>query len=271
MSFVDDLDEMPTTVETWKAATSVPAFAPLREDDMTIPALQAWPSWWGGRGTPDFIAREIVAPHGIADLAAVQFDKAALEQRAEAQISPTGDLATLRIVLACRRKACSVSELVERVCLSPSAVRRAARTGIEVGALTASGRLVQTHPGWTVPGRRIVAVELKRSDWQRATRQLWAYQAWASATWLVLGRRPPISALEQLHQSGVGLAYLDENRALRAVGRPKTRARRTGISSIWAAEQALLQAKDSGFDPFADDGSTEAPATWRDASAQPSD
>src|SRR5262245_60037979 len=126
---------MPTTVETWKTATSVPPFSPSREEDMTAPALGAWSDWWGGRVEPDFIAREIVAPHGIADLAAVQFDRTVLEKRAEAGIQPTDDLAALRLILASRRRPRSVKELVEMVGLSPSTVRRAARLGCDTGAL----------------------------------------------------------------------------------------------------------------------------------------
>jgi hypothetical protein len=242
---------MPATIETWKEATSVPGLSPLREDDMTVPAIDAWAKWWRGRNDPDFIAREIVAPHGIADLVAIQFDRAALEGRAEAGIRPTNDLAALRVILACRRVPRSVSDLVDILCLSPSTVRRAIRIGCDTGALTDSGgRQFKTKLAWDNLARRIVAVELKRTDWQRAIRQLWAYQEWASATWLVLGQRPPITALEALHGCDVGLGYLDEDAEMRVLLRPKTRRRLTGLFSIWAAEQALAHALTNGYHPY---------------------
>lgn len=242
---------MTATIETWKAATSAPGLSPLREDDMTAPAIDAWAKWWRGRSDPDFIAREIVAPHGIADLAAIQFDSAALEGRAKAGIRPTNDLAALRVILGCRKAPRSVSDLVDIVGLSSSTVRRAVNVGCETGAMISSGgRQYETHPAWASLAQRIVAVELKRTDWQRATRQLWAYQEWASATWLVLGQRPPITALETLHGCGIGLGYLDENAEMRVLLRPKTRRRLTGLFSIWAAEQALAHALTNGYHSY---------------------
>lgn len=259
---------MTATIETWKAATSVPGLSPLREDDMTAPAINAWAQWWRGRNDPDFIAREIVAPHGIADLTAIQFDRVVLEGRAKAGIRPTNDLAALRVILACRRAPRSVSDLAHLLSLSASTVRRAINVGCETGALTDSGgRQFKTHSAWDNLARRIVAVELKRADWQRATRQLWAYQEWASATWLVLGQRPPITALEALHGSDIGLGYLDENAEMRVLLRPTTRQRLTGLFSIWAAEQALAHALTNGYHPYKGLEIRSDCARWKDALA----
>lgn len=235
---------------TWTATTTTPGLSPLREDDMTQPAAEGWARWWQGRAVPDFIAREVVGPHGIADLVAAQFDSAALRSRATAGILGTEDVGALRAILACRRFARSTADLMRLLDLSESGVRRAVRIGCEAGALQrVDGRRHLTHAGWRPVARRLVAVELKRSDWQRAVDQLWAYQGWASSAWLVLGKRPPLSAIEGLWGMGMGLAYLGEDGNTQVVLRPKTK-RLSGIASIWAGEQALGRALASGFDPL---------------------
>jgi len=241
---------MPATAETWMAATTAPGLSPLREDDMTLPAAEAWPSWWRGRQPPDFIAREVVGPHGIADLVAVQFDRPALRARATAGLHALGDLAALRVVLACRRSARPTVDLAEILGLSESGVRRAVHLAYEAGALEDAGdRRHRTNVSWRPVGHRLVAVELKRSDWQRAADQLWAYQGWASSTWLVLGKRPPMSAVKGLYDAGMGLAYLGESTQMQVVLRPKSKRRLSGVASVWASEQALEHALASGFDP----------------------
>ena len=94
-------------------------------------------------------------------------------------------------------------------------------------------------------------MELKRSDWRRAAQQAWAYQEWANTSWLVLGQRPPLSALNGLIGTGVGLAYLGEDEQLHRVLRPSSRRRTSGEGAVWAAEQALVHALASGDDPLA--------------------
>ena len=217
---------------------------------MTQPAAEGWARWWQGRAAPDFIAREVVGPHGIADLVAVQFDSAALRTRATAGILAIQDVGALRAILACRRSARSTADLVRILGLSESSVRRAVRIGCEAGALQrVDARRHLAHAGWRPIARRLVAVELKRSDWRRAANQLWAYQGWASSAWLVLGKRPPLSAIEGLWRMGMGLGYLGDDGNTQVVLRPKTK-RLSGIASIWAGEQTLGRALASGIDPL---------------------
>lgn len=221
---------------------------------MTELVADATEKWWRFRQAPDFVAREIVGPLGVADLVAVQFDHGALRDRKKAEIRPTDDLLALRIIAACRRRSFSVAELAGLLGISDSGIRRAARIGFETGALTEDGRSVRryrTHQSWRPVGRRMVAAELKRSDWRRAIHQAWAYQAWSNAVWLVLGQRPPQDAPAEIARAGVGLAYLGEDEGLNVVVRPARARRMSGVISAWAAEQALRHALASGEEPGA--------------------
>lgn len=233
---------------------SAPALAPTRESEMTEPAAAAAEFWWRFRQAPDFVAREIVGPLAVADLVAVQFDHGAVKDRRQAGIRPTDDFLTLQVVMSCRRTARSVSDLAGLLRVSDSGVRRATRIGLESGALVEeSGRVrrYRTHDAWRPVGRRMVAAELKRSDWRRAADQAWAYQAWSNAVWLVLGTRPPIEAAGRLAETGIGLAYLGEDERLNIVVRPARARRLSGVASVWASEQALRRALANGVEPGA--------------------
>jgi hypothetical protein len=231
---------------------------------MTAPAIAATASWWG-RGAPDFVAREIVGPLAIADVVGVQFDHAALRDRRSAGLQATDDLLVLRVLLACRGRARTASGLAAELDLSESGIRRAVRDGRELGVLVeAGGRRHRTHDAWRPAGKRLVAVELKRTDWRRAAQQAWAYQEWANASWLVLGQRPPLSAVQTLIHSGIGLAYLGEDEKLHRVLRPAPRRRASVESATWAAEQALVHALAGGSDPLASvkPGCATSRAAW---------
>ena len=221
---------------------------------MTAPTAAAAELLWRFRQAPDFVAREIVGPLAVADLVAVQFDHGAVKDRSQAGIHPTEDLLALQVVMSCRRAARSVSDLAGLLRVSNSSVRRAMGIGLEARALTEErGRVrrYRTHDAWRPVGRRMVAAELKRSDWRRAANQAWAYQAWANAVWLVLGTRPPLEAAGQLAESGIGLAYLGEDEQLNVVARPARAKRLSGVASVWASEQALRRALANGVEPGA--------------------
>lgn len=221
---------------------------------MTDPAAAAAESWWRFRQAPDFVAREIVGPLAVADLVAVQFDHGAVKDRRQATIRPTDDFLALQVIMSCRRTARSVSDLAGLLRVSDSGVRRAMRIGLEFGALVEDGgrvRRYRTHDAWRPVGRRMVAAELKRSDWRRAAYQAWAYQAWANAAWLVLGTRPPLEAAGPLAESGIGLAYLGEDERLNIVVWPARAKRLSGTASVWASEQALRHALANGVEPGA--------------------
>lgn len=233
-------------------ATLVPAMAPARESEMTEPVAAGTEHWWRFRQAPDFVAREIVGPLAVADLVAVQFDHAAVTDRSQAGIRPTDDLLALQVIALCRRASRSVSELAEILRVSDSGARRAARVGVESGALLEEdgvARRYRTQSAWRPVGRRMIAAELKRAEWRRAAEQAWAYQAWANASWLVLGIRPPLEAACRLSEAGIGLAYLGEDEELKVVVRPARAKRLSGIASIWASEQALGRALASGVEP----------------------
>jgi hypothetical protein len=242
----------PPAPATWIRATTAPALAPPREDDMTVPAIRALSMWWTGRQPADFVAREIVGQLGIADLVAVRFDHCALRDRRAAGIRACDDLLVLKVLLACRRGGRTVRDLVDLLGYSESGIRRAVRDGRECGALVDVGqRRHRTHEAWRPASKRLVAVELKRTDWQRAAHQASAYQAWANASWLVLGQRPPLTAMQSLMGSGIGLGYLGDDGQLHRALRPDSRRHATSEGAVWAAEQALVHALAVGADPLA--------------------
>ena len=259
---------MPSPVDMWSRSTTAPGLAPDREADMTGVAEAAWSSWWRFRRWPDFIAREIVGPLAVADLVAVQFDHSALKARKRAGIGPTGDYAALAAIHACRRAKRRTADLASILGMSGSATRRALRIAHDVGAIAQTDDgLHRTCDAWKPAGRRLVALELKKSDWRRATEQVWAYQAWAHAAWLVLGQPPPLSAVQGLTASGMGLAYIADDERIHVVLRPTTRRNQSGIATAWAAEQALEAALSAGFDPIRSAQSTRGPATLRGVAA----
>ena len=207
---------------------------------MTGAVEGAWASWWPYRGKPDVVAHEVVGPLAIADLVAVQFDQSALRARASAGIRPLSDYAALAAAFACQRAARRTADLVPLLGLGESSVRRALRLACEAGVVEAVDRgRYRTHRDWSRVGHRLVALELKKAAWQRAAEQVWAYQSWANSAWVVLGQRPPRTAMEALAGSGMGLAYVDEDENVRALLRPKSRRYATSVASAWAAEQAL--------------------------------
>jgi hypothetical protein len=240
---------MPSALAAWNAATTAPGLVPATEAEMTDAVARSPGAWWPYRQEPDFVAREIVGPLGVADLVAIQFDRSALRARRTAGIRAISDYTALSVVMACRRSSLRHADLAHALGLSDSAIRRAVRAAQEKGALESVGGEHRTHPAWAPVARRIVATELKRADWQRAVAQIWAYQEWANSAWLVLGRQPPLSALQGLSGRGMGLAYLDESEAIRVVLRPTSRRRLSGVATAWAAEQALEAALAAGVDP----------------------
>jgi hypothetical protein len=241
---------MPSTLAAWNAATTAPGLGPATEAEMTDAVARSRDAWWPYRQDPDFVAREIVGPLGVADLVAIRFDHSALRTRAAAGIRAVGDYAALSVVMACRRSSLRCRDLAEVLGLSDSAVRRAVRAAYEKGVLEdGGGGRHRTHPAWAPLSHRMVAAELKRVDWRRAVAQVWAYQEWANSAWLVLGRQPPLSALQGLAGTGMGLAYLDETEAVRVVMRPTSKRAPSRVATTWAAEQALEHALASGFDP----------------------
>jgi hypothetical protein len=229
-------------------ASTVRGLAPRREEHMTHPVIGELERWWGARRPADFVAQEIVGPLGIADLVAARFDEGALAARRAAGIAATDDLLALRVILECRRAARTTSDLAAMLGFSLSGVRRAVRVACDIGALWQEGaRRHRTHPAWRPAARRLVAVELKRTDWRRAADQAWAYQGWANATWLVLGQCPTEAALGAMSSAGVGLGYLGEDRRVHVLTRPRSRRGLTGVPSVWAGEQMVVRAIAAGL------------------------
>lgn len=235
---------------------------------MAAPTKTALQQWWTPTRNPDFVAHEIVGSLGIADLVAVRFDHSAVKRRRAAGIRPLTDLLSLRVVLDCARRPRTSRELAFRLGVGESTVRRALRDAVDRGAVESLAGVYRPRPDWHPVGVRLVAVELKRSDWRRAAAQAWAYQSWAHAAWLVLGQPPPRQADEHCAAMGYGLAYLSSDSELQIVRRAKIRRSVDRVMSAWAAEQALEHALLAGVDPGAD-GIRPGCATFRGALAAP--
>jgi hypothetical protein len=222
-------------------STSSPTSFEL-EAQMTRPAAQAAKRWWG-RGKLDVVAHEVVAPGAIADIVGCAFDAAKLNRRLDHEYEPILEWAPLACVSACARGAATTSELSSLTGLSVSAVRKATALAVAHGALERNGRVLQRKRQWSSPVRRMVAVELKLSDWRKALYQAMSYSHWADEAWVVMGRSVSADLRDAAVNAGVGVALLD-GEAMIVVAKP-TRRRHGDfdVSRLLAGEQALAQSR----------------------------
>lgn len=211
----------------------------LFEVEMAEPTAALARRWWG-RKPPDFIAREVVAPGAIADLVGCAFDARATNNRRERGHSPILEWAPLACVSTCEQPL-STREIAARIGMSLSTVQKAVAQAISCGALRRDSGLVSRNPDWHSPARRLVAIELKLTDWRKALRQAEHYSKWADEAWVVMAREITSRMTAAALEAGVGLARLRLDR-LQIVATPARRKHeRFASSRLLAAEQALAQ------------------------------
>lgn len=179
-----------------------------REEEMTAPARQAWPAWWGPM-VPDAIAEEITGQGGIADLVGCEFDQRALTERRRSRSSPILEWAPLACVSKCREGPFTSKELAEALGVSVSHTRSAIAKAVAQGALKREGTLIFPTSTWLPAATRLVAVELKLRGWRKALRQATSYDKWADEAWIVMGSSVSNELKEVCESQGIGLATLD--------------------------------------------------------------
>lgn len=215
---------------------------------MTSPAIAASRSWWGSRQESDFIAGEVVGPDAVADLAAVRFDRGRVETRLREGIGPVTNALALQVLLFARNNPVTSAEVAEEFCVSRSTASNAISLGLELGAICKQPKhRYSTHPGWSPVAARIVAVELKLSNWQGALRQAAAYSRWANSSWVILNQEPNAKAAETARSLGIGLAMLSSDGKLRRLVRAAhARSPIDQFAAAWASEQIYGRALSAG-------------------------
>lgn len=215
---------------------------------MTRPALAASRGWWGSKVGPDFVASEIVGPNAVADLAGIRFSGDGLKQRLDAGIQPITNALSLRAVLLARRRPLSSAEIAATLRVSRSAATKAIGSAVDLGAMHRKpGYRYMTDPSWGPIASRVVALELKLSNWQGALEQAVAYRTWANSSWVVLGHISSRTAIEAARSRGVGIATLTKDGTFHRLVRPVTRRSLGGaFSGVWAGEQILARAVSAG-------------------------
>lgn len=226
------------------------------ESEMTQLVAAACPWWWLGSRQHDFVATEIVGPDAIADLVGIRFDQRRLKAREAEGINPVTDALALRALQACRSRVLTTRELADACHVTPSGIRRAQAVAIEANAMIRQARgRYSCHPAWGPVGARLVAVELKLDNWRAAFQQAQAYSRWANATWVVIGRTPPVEAKREAEQDGFGLAVLGTDGKIKRLSRPRAvRRPRSAWAALWASEQAIARAIGAGYRPESDHG-----------------
>lgn len=215
---------------------------------MTSPAIAANGSWWGSRQDPDFITGEIVGPDAVADLAAVRFARGPVETRLREGIGPVTNALALQVLMFARNNPVTSAEVAEEFRVSRSTASNALSLGLELGAIRKQAKHgYLTHPGWSPVTARVVAVELKLSNWQGAIRQAAAYSRWANSSWVILNRKPNAQAAETARSLGIGLALLSSDGKLRRIIRAvNARSPVDEFAAAWASEQIYGRALSAG-------------------------
>ena len=138
-------------------------------------------------------------------------------------------------------KPLTTAELAAVIEMSISGARKAAALAVAYGALVRDGLVLSRNPDWMPPAKRLVAVELKLDNWQKALRQATTYSSWADQTWVVMARSVSVGLRHGAAEAGVGAALLDGD-VLRVVARPtRQRHSRFATARLLAGEQAFAQ------------------------------
>ncbi len=153
------------------------------------------------------------ARHGIPDLAAIRFDRAAIARRLARGLRPLTSDTEVRAVLAMGRRETTVAKIAESISMTADYVRRAVvPLLVEQGWVHLDGRTLIRTPGAEFVGLRVVTVEAKLRDWHGALGQARtqmrsaddAYVAFDTSTVTRLG-----VDVDKIAASGIGVIAVD--------------------------------------------------------------
>jgi hypothetical protein len=206
--------------------------------------------------TPCVVVAEVPAAVGVADLAAVCFDRAAIRHRVSTGIGPFRSPLRVRVLDALRReRPVRLSTLAQQVGSTPRALARSTlRPLASLGAVELGDDAVRATGAWQPVVAHITAVELKLSKWRDAVRQADNFALSADRAWVVLDQARAQAATEAVgyfQAFGVGFAVLDTEGLLRVVSRPAGVKRHRWLRTLmaeqaWANAEAEVSAIASG-------------------------
>ena len=161
---------------------------------------------------------ELQVGHGVADLVVVQFDHAALRMRLEAGLGPIDEHLAVRTLIALQQvRSSSLVDLARMLGVSPGHLRRVTVAKLlEAGWIEKAAAHVRAR---SVPYRPlatgIVAVEVKRRDWQSAVSQARRYLRFANQTFVTLDAAvvPERAARDGAGDDDIGMAVVDSKAA----------------------------------------------------------
>lgn len=188
---------------------------------------------------------EVPAVHGVPDLAAVRFDQGAIERRRSAGVRPLTTDTEVRAVAALGPGPTCIRDLASRLRMTHDYVRRAIIPLLaERGWVFLSDDQVALRPDAAWVSRRVVTVEAKLRDWQRAIAQARRQQLSADAAYIALDSqacRNIENDLGRISDSGVGVISVSaETGVSRVLIRPRVVPRRlTFVGRMLVAERCL--------------------------------
>lgn len=171
---------------------------------------------------------EVPCTAGVPDVVFVQFDEAAIAERA--QRSTLTDLAEVRVMVAATygrswaKRQWTAVDLAEEVGLTPTHLRRSV-----LPRLTAGGHLEKVGAAWKATYRfrsvakRIITIEAKLRDWKGAVAQASRHRSVADAAWVALDAATARTAVNNQHwfsTYGVGLATVSSEGAVAQLVKP---------------------------------------------------
>lgn len=202
-------------IETTEREVSVSG-ARFRYESEMIPSLRnSLPRMaFGHRQTTGVeVFSEVPAVHGIPDLAAIRFDWDAVERRRAAGVRPLATDTEVRVVTALRVGPLRSTDLARRIRMSPDYVRRAViPLLVQQGWVTTDGASVELRPDAVWIARRVVTVEAKLRDWQRAIGQARRQQLSADAAYVALDSvacQNIKNDLDRIAAGGIGVISVD--------------------------------------------------------------
>ncbi|MFJ1766502.1 hypothetical protein ACIOD2_39665 [Amycolatopsis sp. NPDC088138] len=189
-----------------------------------------------------------VSTCGIADILFVEVSPGVAEKRLAGGRSPILDLNELRcfIILQRVRIGFTAEEIAQRVGLSAVGLRRGPLKRLLSRGHVATDKVGRFTPAWRYvnPVRKIIAVEVKRTDWRGAMAQAKNYLSFADRSYIAM---EPSAAMHAVNQStwvdnlGIGVASVDATTrqvsVLRRGDRPSVGASR--VHRYLAAEYIL--------------------------------
>lgn len=222
--------------------------ARFRFESEMIPALRAHlPRLaFGHRPSTNVeVFSEVPAVHGIPDLAAVRFDWDIVALRQSAGVRPLTTDTEVRSVLALRSGPLTSLDLSTRLRMTHDYVRRAVVPLLfQQGWTEANNEKVTLRSEARRVSRRVVTVEAKLRDWQRAIAQARRQQLSADAAYIALDSgvcRTIEADLRAIAESGVGVISVHADTGVcKVLVRPRTLPTRlTSVGRMLVAERCL--------------------------------